>query len=545
MLLPASTARRTYPPGPSPMPSFRIARRGHLIGATVVVAIAALWRIALAAQMPVMSRDGVVFCRYAESLGAQGIAWLRDPEAQQHPLFPALLLGGERLALRVGVSPGPVTWQVTGQVVCCLAGLAVVVLVGAITARLVVLLELPVDDRSARLCAMALAALLDLNLWLSADVMSDQVHLALYLAAVRLALPSWSAWRLALAGATAGAAFLTRQEGFLPVVATLIALLLGARVLKLRRTMTGAAAVLLAFLAVAGPYWSVVGRFSTKKDPAKWFEEVAAVTAPEARSREARSPEREHGATLAKLQTRDVTWYAALPQVLLELLRAGRVVVPLLSLLPLANLRARWLDPRLAVVLACIGGHTAMVTLLLDRYGYLATRHMLVVVMLLMPFAAMFLARVFEIAALRGSVWLAAAAAVFALGPLLAYAFRVPNGHEVYLREAARWLRERTDAGEALVSGSSGRRIAFYADRPWRQWSETPEDQAGLAALLRDCGRGYFAVETGPGFERRGNDALVAALFTSPVDGLEIHEAQRMHAARGVVLYILHFSARE
>jgi hypothetical protein len=523
------------------MPNFRISPRRERLLAIVILVLAAAWRIALAAQVPVMSRDGVVFCRYAESLGRQGAAWLRHPDAQQHPLFPALLLGGQRIALALGTPPGPQTWQAAGQVVCCTAGLCVVVLVGALAARLVVLLELPVDDRSARLWAMALAALLDLNLGLSADVMSDQVHLALYLGAVRLALPSWSVWRLALAGLASGLAFLTRQEGFLPAVAAVIALVLAAKSLGWRRATVAAAAVLVAFLAVAGPYWSIVGRFSTKKDPVKWFEEdsTRADQAMPIRARDDGDARR--GVALAKLETIDVSWYGASWRVLYGLLRAGRVVVPLLALLPLIDLRQRWLDPRLVLVLACIGGHTAMVTLLLDRYGYLATRHLLVVVALLMPLAAMFVARLAEIAVVRRSWVLGVATAAVALGPLLAYAFRVPNGHERYLRDAARWLAENAATGEVVVSGSSGRRIAFYAGVDWRQWGETPEDVAGAVALLRASGRGYFALESGAGFERRGNDALLAALLASQPPGLEIAEARTFDADRGAVLHLLRF----
>ncbi len=520
------------------LPDFRIPPRRAALIAALILLVAGAWRVALAVQMPVVSRDGVVFCWYARALGERGLEYLRSPDAQQHPLFPAMLLAGQRVAAALGAPGDPLTWQIVGQSICCIAGLFVVYLVGSIAAQLVLLLELPVDERSTRLVAMSLAALLDLNLWLSVDVMSDQVHLAFYLAAVRLALPSWATWRLALAGIFAGLAFLTRQEGLMPAVAAVTSLGLAYKSLRPRRLTTGILAVAIGFVALAGPYWSVVGRFSTKKDPTQWLgEESVRAIDPGAQPAAA-------GLVFAKLETKDLSWFAALPEILNQLLRAGRVIVPLFALLPLINLRRQWLDPRFACVLACVCGHLAMVAILLDRYGYLATRHMLVVVSLLIPLAAMFLARLVEIAVLRRSWILGIVAAAATLGTLIPYALRIPNGHERYLRDAASWLAEQRDADATLVSGSSGRRIAFYAGLPWRHWDETPEDVEGTIGLLRAAGRGHFALETGPGYERRGNELLLGALLADRDAALAVREVRTVDGGRGATLHMLAFSGR-
>jgi hypothetical protein len=153
-----------------------------------ILILAGLWRAIMAALLPAISRDGVTFCWYARDLGEQGVAYLRTPAAQQHPLFPALILAVQRPAGWLGAPDTPLTWQRSGQVVCWVAGMAVIGLTGAIAVRLVRRLGLPLDERLAALLAMLMASVLDLNTWLSSDVMSEQVHLALYLAAVLLLL---------------------------------------------------------------------------------------------------------------------------------------------------------------------------------------------------------------------------------------------------------------------------------------------------------------------------------------------------------------------
>ncbi|MCK4341118.1 MAG: glycosyltransferase family 39 protein [Phycisphaerae bacterium] len=516
-----------------------------------ILVLAGTWRIVIAAVLPTISRDGVVFCWYARDLGQQGLAYLQTPPAQQHPLFPALILGVQRTALAFGAADSPLTWQRSGQVICWLAGMAVVGLAGALAGRLVRRLELPLDERTTVAGAMLLAALLDLNVWLSSDVMSDQVHLAFYLAAVWLLLKLDSLPAALGCGLFAGLAFLTRQEGFLPVLAGLFVLIKLRRQIARRKLAARAAVLLLGFLICAGPYWSVVGRFSTKKDPRDWA--TPATLSPRINVDEAEattcsivnrqpsivnpqpsivnpqpsivnpriSVDRAQAATLARLETFDLPWYKLLPHALYKLLRGGRVVVPLLALIPLINLRKRLLAPPLLGVTTCAAGHFALTLILLDRHGYLSTRHMLVIVMLLVPFAAMLLGRVLLLTRQRGRSWLGSLILAVCLLPLVAYALRTPNAKDRFLVSATRWLvaHDPDVASQRLLGGGSTRRIAFYADMRWERWPENTEEYEALCAQIRGCVPGYFAIELAgeetevDQYEREGNRELIDKLL--------------------------------
>lgn len=496
-------------------------RRWFTIAVVAIFVLASAWRAVMAAALPVISRDGVLFCWYARDLGQQGFAFLRTPDAQQHPLFPVLILATHKVARTLGAPDGPLTWQRSGQLVCWLAGLAVVALSGLLARRLVRRLQLPLDERVTMLVAMLMAAALDLNVWLSADVMSDQVHLALYLAAVWLLLKLNRLPAVLLCGVLAGLAFLTREEGLMPAVGGCAVLLAQRKRFGLRRTAGRGLVLLAGFLVCAGPYWAAVGRFSTKKDPVQWLREEAAAAdvqpgpdAPTADAPGTAIP------MLARLEIVELHWYQVVPFALYKLLRAGRVVLILLALLPLLNVRRRLLDPVLIGFTTCLAGHFVLTLGLASHYGYLSPRHMLVIVMLLAPLAAMLLGRVVHLAWANRRPASGVLAILVCLAPLLAYALRVPNSKDAFLAGAARWLVQYDPEHETkrLLGGTSTRRIAFYADMAWEHWPETPADYDGLRDQLRGLAPGYFAIEVageagqGDQKEREGNRELVTHL---------------------------------
>ncbi|MEW6251780.1 MAG: hypothetical protein AB1716_14135 [Planctomycetota bacterium] len=518
------------------------------LGVLLILVAAALWRGLVAVNLPVIAKDGVTFCWYARDLGASGLNFLRSESAHQHPLFPALVLGVQRAAAGLGAPDTPRTWQYSGQLVAGLAGLVVIALAGALAARLIRRLELPLNARLAALLAMAFAAVLDLNVWLSADVMSDQLHLAFYLGAVFVLLELATARAALLVGLLSGLAFLTREEGFVPALAAVFALLMARRharaagqIAPSHRGLAARAVLVLAgFLVCAAPYWAVVGQFSGKKNVFDWLRGEA--TAHQDVPENGVSDRPCDALMCAKLETVDLPWYAVLPQALYKLLRAGRVVIPVLALPALLSLRRRLLAPPLAGYTACLAGHFTLTLLLLAHYGYLDPRHMLVVVMLLAPLAGMQLSRLVSLLLdLRRRRAAAVLIAVFLL-PSALYALRMPNRQDAFLARAADWLigHDPHRAGRRLVCSQSGRRIAFYAGLRAEPWSEDPNDPA-LPVALRDPAAGYFAIEleapAQEDFERRGNRALLECLMNDPTvagnlrcvhvepapDGVELH----------------------
>ena len=530
-------------------------RRSYRRALLAVLVGAGVWRAVMAAAAPVISRDGVTFCWHARALGERGWAYLRDPTFQQHPLYPALILGVQRAARALGAPDTPLTWQYSGQLVSWLSGLTVIALVGVLALRLVRRLALPVNERLTALLAMLLAAVLDLNVWLSSDVMSEQVHLTFYLAAVVMLVRLDRARTALIAGLLSGAAFLTRQEGFVPALAGIVAL----SALGLQRSppprgphVGRAAALLAGFALLATPYWLSIGGLSQKKDPLKKGAGVFFAAAQ--RPPTADSPPLPDGRKrlpppfVAKLETQDWPWYALVPEALYKLLRAGRVVIPLLAVPPLLNLRRQWLGPGLGGVTLCVALHFALTLALVHQYDYLAPRHMLVIVVLLTPFAALLLGRIVSLLSDVQRRGLGAILVALCLLPSAAYAARIPNSRDAFLRDAANWLRAHDPqvAAKRLLSGSSPRRIAFYADLRWDYWPEQPEAYESLVWQIRRGGPGYFAIEVGPGFERHGNRELVDKLRADErLQGHlgDLHE--RPGPSSSVRLYLLELCAAQ
>lgn len=479
----------------------------------LVLLVAGVWRGVMATRLPVISRDGVTFCWYARDLGTEGLQYMRSPQARQHPLYPAIILGVQRVARALGAADTPLTWQRSGQVISWLAGMTVIVLVGAVTTQLVRRLDLPLNERLATVAAMLWAAVLDLNVWLSSDVMSDQVHVAFYLAAVLLLLQLDTLPRALACGVLSGLAFLTRPEGALPVMGGLAVLATCWRQVAVRKLVARAAVLALGFLVCAVPYWCAVGRISPKKDPLQWLRPAAAAQT-EAAPVAVRAGMLSPPSLLAKLERLALPWYALVPHAAYKLLRAGRVAIPVLALLLLYGLRKRLLTPALAGWTVCLIGHLGLALVLLGHYGYLDPRHMLVPVLLLMPMAALLLSRELgRLTAGRHVAWAGALLAACFL-PSAAYALRVPNEQDAFLAAAAQWLTT-TDpqvTAKRLLSGSSPQRIAFYAGMRWESWAEKPDEYAVLARQIRAGGPGYFALEVGPGFERTGNRAVLDQL---------------------------------
>lgn len=516
--------------------------------ALLILLLVGLFRIAHAVLIPCIARDSVTFCWYARDLGTQGAAFLREPTTHQHPLYPLALLGVQRLYRALGAPDSPTTWQYAGQTVSWLAGVAVILLTGAVTfaltRRLSVatspdsihtpvsgaapgaqhLITFPPDHlitstapaaRHATIFTLLLAALLPLNTWLSVEPMSDELHVMCYLLGVWALLDPARLRRAALAGLAAGLAFLTRPEGAVIVAAALIAQAAAPRVTLLKRIANMAATALL-FLACAAPYWLVVGTLSPKKTPFGWLGgEHSALLTPALPLAQIPAI---GTALLAKLELIELPWYALVPWALYILFRAGRLIVPAIALYPFVALRRHWLRPPLIGLNACLAGHFALTVYLLARHHYLSQRHMLPLIMLLIPFAGIALARAYEFSATLRWPSIVRTLVIASFIVLGGYSLRQPNYGDRYLPQVAAWLQERDPqiAQRTLMSGSSHRRLAFYTGAQWIYWWEAPDaDYLLREQLLRDH-PDYFTLEFGGGYERKGNEQAIHALHLDP-----------------------------
>lgn len=481
--------------------------------AVLILAVAAGWRVTLAVAMPCLARDGVLYIDFAKAMTSTGLDALRDPRFEQHPLYSAAIAGAHWFWLACGGDDWPLGWQRVGQGVAILAGLLVVGLCGLLGRRMAQRLGYAAEAGAVGLIAMLVAALLPLNTWLSADVMSDELHAALFLACIGLGLGVQRPAVAVVAGLAGGLAFLARPEGAVAV------LLIGSALWFARpgprqvwRRVVLFVCMLAGFLLMAAPYWAALGELSPKVRK-QTIEEFQSAAADQLMNRPSGPVAPAHAALLR----RELSWPMAALRAVTELFRAGRVVVPLLALVSIVRLGRRWRDWPLFVAFEGIAIMLALATVLLERYGYLTPRHLLIAVLLLIPLAAIGVCVLKCKAGWRWSDWRLVALVVGVCGPLAVYSLRVPNGADRDVAAAGWWLARQptTVPGQLLLGGASERRIAFYGGVRWQGWPENAKGDARWQALrehLFDYRPAYLAITVGSGDELAGNAALVEAL---------------------------------
>jgi hypothetical protein len=288
-----------------------------------LVVLAALGvRLYVVSRAAMISRDGATFIWYAQGLERDPLGEIR--RQRQHPLYPAMVLEAHRVVAGLGKAmPGraalndPVlSWEIAGIGVTLLGGLAAVVGVYALTMSLfgpkvetaalspqlsaisqTELSEPEAPARSIALVAAALAAGAAEFCQLSADVLTDMPHLAIYLFSLALGISGLrrrSYGRLLACGALSGIAYLIRPEGAEPAVAVAVVALFGTHWPAGAR-LKACVAVAVAGLVFAGPYMLATGKLVQKKAIGQLVAKVEPHVVPnvETHVQELASPERE------------------------------------------------------------------------------------------------------------------------------------------------------------------------------------------------------------------------------------------------------------
>lgn len=464
-------------------------------GLLLVLILAALVRGYACTEMACISRDGVQFVTYAKRLATEPIAALRDTTKQ--PGMPLLLLAVNRIAINPVYQEHPLIWQACGQFVAFCGGVVSCVLIMLLARRLFR------DERLALLAGL-IACVWPQGVLLSADVLSDMPHLALYLGALLVghaAIEKVRIRRLALCGALAGLAYLLRQEALGVVAAVMIGWFWCLKSRSMARRVVGAAVLLLTFAVVVAPYPIAVGRVMPNKTIGELF---IGPRADGAADSPADSPfHAEHSLalrgegepSLAHL----VPWYQAPARMVEEWCKSGRYVLSTLVLIALflkSCPRAERTGMRLVVLAVVL--QVVAVQLRVKSYGEISSRYLLIPAALCIPWASTGMTTLVRLIAARlslasmaeaartaelagnyaapapfevverrrvWSLWLSASILVFA--PLAYYAVQPISADKASYKLAGRWLRHHTDKADRILAHDRLEQIMFYAGRAW------------------------------------------------------------------------------
>ncbi len=446
---------------------------GRVVACLVGILVVALAiRVCLLLTATMTSRDTATFVWYAQDLGADPVAAIRGHD--QHPLYPAMILAVRHTAGRLVPADGVREWAVSAQIAACTSGLAAVVGVYLLAAQLF--------TRRVGVIAALLMALLSEACQLSADGLSDMPHLALYLFAAASLVAGFrrgSPLFCVGAGALSGLAFLTRPEG----AAAAVVGLAGGCVLRTssptRRRIVCGVLCAAVFFAVAAPYMASTGRIVRKKSLRQLFHladtrtgvlrgECVENVPPREHTQESDQPG-VHTAAPSGFGFDVAAW-----EIVYKYFRAGRVLFVLPMLVGLAAPqvpRAEASGRRLVQMLA--GVHVLLLFALGTAYGYVAMRHVLLLVVLTLPFSAAALAAFVDALVAQLSVKVAQPAAVVRrnvwiillvvlVGGTGYWTFRPLHAGRGYVRQAGSWIREAGFSPDTMII-TTRHRVAFHA----------------------------------------------------------------------------------
>lgn len=520
----------------------------------VIVAAAAAVRLYAAWQLGCLSRDGIAFVTLAKRLAVEPITALTDTLKQ--PGFSALMLLVNRVAINEPYRDHPIAWQYCGQFLALTGGVACCLLIYALTLRLF-------NDKRAALAAGLLAAAWPQGVALSADVLSDTTHLALYLAGF------WAGWEAIRSGRLvqffscgllAGIAYLVRQEALgLPVAVACCVPWPGP--IRPRRRVIGAAVMFLTFSAVAAPPSIATGRLMPNKNLRDLFfgADMASMSIPAGESKASVGTSSIPGASSvgedsAARFAHFIPWYQAPARMVEEWCRSGRYVISTLALIALflkSAPRAQPIGARLT--LAAIALQLLAVQLRVSSYGEISSRYVLIPAALCIPWAGAALSMLAPMLAARLSASLSdinsreelAAAeqrrltsirlsvSILVFAPLLFYATRPVNADRAAYKLAGWYLRENSERGRVILAHDRLDFVMFYSgrtwpDATWRSYEQEPVEPgasevavvasrlAELHGLIRMTRSDYFLDARA---SRKGSTAGDAAYFDALLRG--------------------------
>ena len=445
-------------------------------------ALTAIIQGLIVVRTSVITRDGVLFIGYAQSLTVRPVEIMRGMD--QHPGYPALILASHWAGARFLSHDAVQSWVVAALLVSGLCGLATVLLLWRFAKS--------VFDARVAAVAVFIFAALPLFRDNAATTMSDTPHLLFYLLAVCLALEGIVRrrfWWFPLAGAASGIAYWIRPEG-LSVALVTAALLLFYVLTRTGRLfwLSCMAGVLVAAGAVALPYAALKGSLTAKKHVTILLSSRALAPNRSAAEIRAAAPD---GTPQARIGIAGFLAQSPAgpglkkPSVGLMFMKAALAIgnklvqgLRHIFLLPLAvglfapghrRAPAEW---RVAVP-ALAGFHVMLLFVLFFIGGYLSERHTIPLVALAMPWIASGACYILETMApfvpqhravgqRLGPEWSWVLLGFLLVIPMIPRSIRPLYGQWAPLVNAARWIRATASPGDAVLTNSTY--VGFYAN---------------------------------------------------------------------------------
>ncbi|MBX3395905.1 MAG: glycosyltransferase family 39 protein [Phycisphaerae bacterium] len=408
------------------------------------IAVAAILRTALVGFPICIDRNGVQLVEFAKRMADDPIAAMKLTTRQ--PAYSWLLLKTHQLIGPLAGGDTPEAWQRCGEFIAMLGGLAVCIAIWAVTRRLF-------DDRIAAFAAV-LAACWPQGVTLSAGVLSDMPHLAVFLGAMLLIIDGCSRrsiGRLAAGGAMAGIAYLFKQEAISLLAGGLIAWWMSSRSEPIARRLGGAAAFAVVFAMAVSPHSIATGALIPNKNP---MDILRLVATPQS---DANNP----------ILAYAVPWWQTPGRFLEDWLRSGRYVIPLLFLAG-AFLKQSATAQRegRTLVVATIATYIVLIQARSILYGEISERYAAIPGVLAIPWAAAGWCALADRLNVRNPRWVTALGALLLL-PLVAYSLRPVAAPKSGFREAGARLRAAAAADDRVLAHEHLEQIMFYAGRTY------------------------------------------------------------------------------
>ncbi len=487
-----------------------------LLLATIVQAI-------LCTRLSTISADGIIFIRIAREFSEAPLETIRTQD--QHPGYPAMLLACTRVMRWIGYGDQPESWMAGGVIVSFVCGLLSVAVVWFFARDLF-------DSKVANVAAIVFTVL-PVPRASAVDAQSDTPHVLFYLLAAWMAttgISSGNSWRLAAAGAASGVAYWIRPEGLEVVLLALPFLIWHAlradwswwRRIAAVGTLAGTA------LLVIAPYPILAGKITSKqlpgakaritqikKDLASAPKTAQPSTPPAQRSDKPTSASTKRPPPIpapeaaTKPDSSDRRYSAAHVLSVLgvafsafinSICQGFKFVFIPFYLLGTAALVWRRLPGIQVAFLSVLGvTHIAVLMGLDVLSGYIAHRHVIPLVALAMPFAALGLWQASSWAArllrTRPVVCLAAALGI-CCAIVMPYTLRQLNREFLPVIEATRWIQSRAEPGSGIVCNSPY--VGFYGTLPVAELGPAaPTLDAALAAAPAGAQYDYAVLHVG------------------------------------------------